>query len=74
MILGAMLPLGASRSTNARNRDPKINVPPNVGFGTAYPPTGDMKKSLTYPLLATCKGVRYFLQLANAATSPEAVQ
>ncbi len=74
MILGAMLPLGASYSTFGQNCNPKNNVPPNVGFAGAYPPTGDMKKCPTYPLLATCNRVRYFLQVANVCSGPEAVQ
>ena len=52
----------------------KNNVPTNVGFVSAHPPTGDVKKCVTYPLLARCKGYVNFTQIATAATSPEAVR
>ena len=50
------------------------NVPPNVGFATAHPPTGDVKKCITYPLLAHCKGYVKIAQVASRETSPEAVR
>lgn len=50
------------------------NVPPNVGFATAHPPTGDVKKCITYPLLANCKGYVIIAQVASRETSPEAVR
>ena len=50
------------------------NVPPNVDFVTAHPPTGDVKKCITYPLLAHCKGYVKIAQVASRETSPEAVR
>ncbi len=58
----------------SRNPIATPNVPPNVGFTAAHPPTGDVKKCVTDPLLATRKGYVIFTQFATEATSPEAVR
>lgn len=52
----------------------KRNVPQNVGFTAAHPPTGDVKKCVTYPLLARCKGYVKIAQVASREASPEAVR
>lgn len=52
----------------------KSNVPPNVGFTAAHPPTGDVKKCVTYPLLARCKGYVKIAQFASPGSAPEAVR
>lgn len=74
MILGAMLPLGASYPTHGPICAPEINVPSNVPYGTTYPPLGGYEKRINVPLACNRNSLRYFTQVASGNSSPEMVQ
>jgi hypothetical protein len=74
MILGAMLPLGASYPPYGPICDLEFNVPSNVPFGTAYPPKGGYEKKINVPLACNRNSLRYFTQVASGNISPGAVQ
>jgi len=71
MILGAMLPLGASYPLSGPTYNPAKIIPPIIPYAIVRPPKGGRGVGSIIPLCATRILPLFFAQLASTESMPE---